>query len=189
MSVILILILFFVGYKKIIFTGSADRKYTFEQLKNNFLKNEDAFNSLAELFEANTTKKGKYTVVLSVVKNNKISLFLDPIVLDSRNKRLGAENMEIGSSKMDSILKALGWSKQLVNEFQLKLEHVNCNWIKTTQIYGRPIVIYPSHKGWGSYAYYIFNDPIDNSILQIHGRPLGEHGIAKRTFLVYSSAL
>lgn len=185
----LVLWVLYVGGSHMYFSGVFDTKFDREQLNDNFLKNEKTFNSLISLFREKTANVDGYTVALGVNRNNRISLNLYPVVIDPANKILGVDDVEIGAVKLDSILRVLNWSKVLLIEFKDKLKQVGCNWIRTTQIYGSPVDIYPSQNGWGSYSYLFFKEPVDSVIREIHGEPLGGSGLGNRAFLEYSSAL
>jgi hypothetical protein len=184
-----ILIIAYYFYRKAVFTGELDKKYTREQLVQNFVEHENDFSDLVILFKNKVPKNKEYTLSFGISKDGKISLIVKPVVIDPANKTIGGENLELGSDQLDTTLSNLGWTKDIVKNLANKLSKTNCNWIRTTEIYGNPIEIYPNQKGWGSFSYRVFEPPLSDSLLQIHGKPVSYSDFGKRTFIDYSSAL
>ncbi|MBN9383772.1 MAG: hypothetical protein J0H74_23650 [Chitinophagaceae bacterium] len=186
---IVVLCIIYYFYRGSYFTGKLDKKYTREQLVKNFNEHENDFTELVMLFNTYVYKKKEYNVSFGLGNGGRISLVLKPTVIDPASKIIGGEDLELGSAKLDTALLSLGWTKDTAKKIAEKLDRIKCDWIRTTEIYANPIEIYPNQKGWGSFTYRVFEYPLSDSLIQIHGRPISNSDLGKRTFIDYSSAL
>ena len=187
--VVCALALGFYCYGKLFFTGIFGKKYTRKELNKNFIQHEKDFSDLVILFNSRNSEGKEHIVSFGLGKGNKIKLRINPSVIDPKNAIIGGDNLEIGSPKLDSALTMLGWTNETIKLLRDKLFKTNCDWIRSTQIYGDPIEMYPDQGGWSSYVYRIFSMPLSDSLIQIHGKPISNSEFGKRTVLEYSSAL
>lgn len=179
----------FYCYRHLLFAGTFDKKYTREKLTENFVRNESKFDELVTFFNAKIINVKEQTVSFGLSKANKVSLIISPNVIDPANKTIGGNDLELGSPKLDSALVLLQWTNETVGALKDKLAKTNCDWIRTTEIYGKPVELYPNQKGWSSFAYRVFDMPLPDSLVQIHGRPISNSEFGRRVVLDYSSAL
>lgn len=187
--VISILFVVYFLYSRLVFNGGFDKKYSREELVKNFIHNEKSFFDLVEYFNSINPKEEGQTVSFGLGKKNTVKLYIYPTVIDPDNKILGRDDLTLDSKELDSVLIKLRWTNENVRTLRDKLLATKCDWIRTTEVYGNPIQIYPRQDGWGSYSYYIFDAPASDELIRIHGKPIGESGFGKRAFLEYSSAL
>lgn len=176
-------------YRHLIFSGTFDKKYTREELVKNFIQHESDFSDLITLFNAKVPKDKEQTVSFGLSKGNAFDLIIRPSIIDPANKIIGGNNLKLNSPKLDSALAVLGWTNETVKILKEKLSKTNCNWIRNTEVYGNPIEMYPNQSGWASYSYRIFNEPLSDSLIKIHGQPISNSDFGKRVTLDYSSAL
>jgi len=175
---------------RLVFSGTFDKKYTREELVKNFVQHETDFADLVAYFKSHVSESKEQSVSFGLSKGDKVNLIISPAVVDPANKIIGGNNLTVNSPKLDSALAALGWTNETVKTLKDKLAKTNCDWIRTTEIYGgNPIEMYPNQSGWNSYCYHLFNAPVSYSVLQIHGNPIGDSEFGKRVFLDYSSGL
>ncbi|HYH13616.1 MAG TPA: hypothetical protein VD794_00255, partial [Flavisolibacter sp.] len=132
--------------------------------------------------------KGR-TVSFGLSKEGGINLIIRHTVIKPSNKMVGGYDLEVGSQQLDSALAVLHWTNETVIDLKNKLARTNCDWIRTTEIYGKPVELFPRQSGWGSYAYRVFERPLPDSLLEVHGLPLSESDFGKTVFLDYSSVL
>jgi hypothetical protein len=149
----LIAILYSLGL--LAFSGAFDKKYSREELTDGFLKHEKDFSDVVYYFKSNIPANISYSVTFGFSSRKKVALYLYPFVIDLVNKIIGGEAMSIESSKFDSTLKVLGWSKITIATLQSKLAKTNCDWIRTAA-HSDKIEMYPNQSGWGSFTYIIW---------------------------------
>jgi hypothetical protein len=181
--------LFFYSYKNLFFTGSFDKKYTREELTQNFVKHENDFYNLATFFNEKVSKNKELKVSFGLGKGNKVNLILSPLTINLNNKIIGGENIEFDSPTLDSALAVLGWTNETLKHLREKLSKTNCDWIRTTEINSNPVEVYPNQKGWSSFSYQIFDVPISDSLKQIHGKPISNIEFGSKVVLKNTSAL
>ncbi len=170
------------------FSGTFDKKYSREELTNSFLKHEKEFLDVVTYFKKNVPTDISYSVTFGISSGKKISLYLYPSVIHPANKILGGEAVSMGSSKLDTALKILGWSKETIATLQSKLSKTNCDWISKSD-HRDQIKMYPNQDGWGSFTYCIWTMPITDSLIKDYGQPLSNNGFGQFVTLHYSAAL
>jgi hypothetical protein len=189
-AIVGVMLLGFLFYTRLAFSGMFDKKYTREELVENFVQHENDFADLVAYFKSHVSKIKEQTIAFGLSKGNRVSLIIYPAVIDPANKIVGGNDLTLNSSQLDSALAALGWTNDNLKKLREKLAKTNCDWICTTRIYGgNPIEMYPNQRGWSSYCYHIFNAPLADSVLQVHGKPLGASEFGKGVFLDFSTAL
>jgi hypothetical protein len=170
-----------------IFIGCFPRNVSKADAERNFIKNEQEFSSLVYYFESILPDSGKYNVKFGIgKKKDQIDLVVFPLNSDPI---IGGDGLELNSPQLDSTLALLQWDKETLTTLKTMLSKTNCQWIRTTDFYGQPIEIYFRSSGMGSYSYYVFQKPINDSLIQTHGKPIGDSSFGLRVVLKYSSAL
>lgn len=111
------------------FQGTFDKKYTREELTQNFTDHQQEFLDAVSYFKNNIPQKIDYTISFWQEGKNNVSLNLLPKVIAPKNKIIGASEVAADSPKLDSALKILGWSTLTVTTLRDKLEKINCNYI------------------------------------------------------------
>jgi hypothetical protein len=69
-------------------------------------------------------------------------------------------DLKLNSSKTDTLLHKLGWTKETLNTLKEKLDNANCISVKS----GEPCNIGFQRSGMGKYFYNIFDKPIADSL-------------------------
>jgi hypothetical protein len=171
------------------FSGAFDKKYTREELTENFIQNEKAFAEAGNLFVSKLPKLNDQKVLFGLSKGDKVSLLIIPTIVDSKTHITGGYDLELNSIQLDSALTTLGWTVETVTLLKEKLSKTNCDWISTTESLYHPIEIYPYQNGWGSFSYLIFDKPISDSLVRVFGRPISNSAFGRKVELNYTSAL
>ena len=171
------------------FQGTFDKKYTREELTQNFANHEKAFLDVVNYFKNNIPPKNEYSIAFWQKGENNVSLYLYPNVIDPKNKIMGASDVAVDSKKLGDVLKTLGWSRITLTTLRDKLKKTNCNYIRNIQYNDSIVDLSPYQSGWGSFTYRVWDKPIVDSLIPIHGNPLGNDSFAIKVVLNYSSAL
>ncbi len=79
------------------FSGAFDKKYTREELTQNFARHESDFRDLVTYFKSQIPPKLPYTIYMSQNGRNKISFYLSPVVIDPKNRIMGATDVKVDS--------------------------------------------------------------------------------------------
>lgn len=165
-----------------------DSTETREQLTDNFLTHEKEFLDLTSYF-SDLTKGIQQRVSFSVEENQKISLFISPIIYNSSNKAIGAENVRIESTELDSALKILHWDKNVLYELRKKLTSTNCDVIRTTEIKSHPLEMYCWKSDWFSFSFLVFPEELTSEQKKLYGKPMSETEFGHRVILSSTHAL
>lgn len=192
-TALIVIVLFFFGiyfYQRLSFSGVLDKKYTRKELTQNFTKHEAEFEDLVKYFRSNIPGDKELSVSFGLSSGNKVNLHLETPYGEPYHKVIGGNDLEFGSTSLDSALTELGWTNETTKILKEKLAKTKCDWIRTTEIYGgRPIEIYPDQSGWGSFSYLIFNSALSDSLIKIHGTTISKTEFGRKVVLDYNSAL
>jgi hypothetical protein len=140
------------------FDGAFDKKYSREELTQNFVAHENAFSDVEDFFWRRLLKGADFSVSFGLGRRGRVNLYLYPNVVDPANKVVGGNNLEIGSQELDSVLLKLGWTNEIVRALREKLAKTNCDWIRTLDGRDDRIEIYPSQSGWGVVHVFYISD-------------------------------
>lgn len=174
--------------------GFFDKTYNREELVDNFNKHEIYFQKIYEYFQSvisSTPHADMYQISFGLGKdNNHIAIALYPKMFDTSSKIIGSNNLRKGSIEFYSILATLGWSEDVVNIMEKQLSMIGCNVIRTVDYYGGcKFQIYPDQCGVNSYSYHIFENPLSDSLLCVHGKTISQSDFGKRVVLVNTTIL
>ena len=128
-----VLIVLFVGvaaFFSLSFSGVFDKKYTREELADNFNQHEKEFEELYICFVSVTSKDRLHSVSFSFGRHNKVNISLYPLNIRPENKALGGENLDLDSREMDTVLATIGWTKETVIKLRDKLSKIKCDEIR-----------------------------------------------------------
>jgi hypothetical protein len=189
LPIIIVVILFIIGYTYFGFSGTFDKKYSREWLVKNFVQNERSFEELANQFDSLVSRSKQSDLTFGLSGRNRINLTVYPAVVDPANKIMGGKDLEFGSPELDTLLAKLGWTIESVKMLRKRLSETNCDWIRVIGNRENSISIYPNQTGWGKYSYVVLKEPVPDSSQGTYGRPLTDSGFGKRVVLNYVSAL
>ena len=176
------------------FTGMLDKTYSREDVVENFIKYENEFAQLELYFNSKTPKsKKKQEITFGLGKEkNQIILSLYPMegVINNANPVIGGNDLELNSSKLDSVIIALGWTNETVDTLISKLSKTNCELIRTN-INHNSIEIFYKRSGLGLFSYSIFNQPLSEGSMDVYGKPINTNSsrFVNRVVVKYNSAL
>lgn len=142
--------------------GSFNKDYSVTDLKNNFNEKRNEINDLKMYFNG------------IVPKNRFVEIEFDN---DSTLTRLGIEaldttagdpygpmflewDLKLNTQLMDSILKPMGWTNEILKTLKQKLENANCIQIES----GEPSKIGFKRSGMKMYSFIVFENPIADSL-------------------------
>jgi|ERR1044072_347425 hypothetical protein len=176
-------------YAVLSFSRPFDNKYSDEELTKEFIAHEKEFADLATFFMANLPKNKKQTVYFGLGNGNRVNLNIYPTAFHPANKVIGGPDLKIGSPELDSALMVLGWTNYTVKMLRHKLSKTNCDWITVAEQPSPVVKIYPDANGRESFAYYIFDRPINDRLAKAYdGWRISNSGFGKRVILKYTPA-
>ena len=171
--------------KKFNFSEILGKKYTRQDLVENFMEHQNEFADLESYFNAHVPYNSDQTVRIELNGSRKVGL----TIYHDNAEPIGGY-MEINSPKMDTMLALLGWTKEIVLNITEKLSKINCEQISSTHLYGgEPIDIYLRQRGLGSYNYFIYKKPLSDSLIKYIGKPLTDTGLGSRVVISYTAPL
>ncbi|HEY1200421.1 MAG TPA: hypothetical protein VGE79_05550 [Niastella sp.] len=171
------------------FSGTFDNKYNSDALTKEFIAHEKEFSDLATFFITNLPKNKKQTVYFGLGSGNRVNLNIYPSVFNPATKVIGGPDLKIGSPELDSALAALGWTDYTAKMLRHKLSKTNCDWITVVEQPRTVIKVYPNPEGLESFAYYILDRPVNDTLAKIYdGWRISNSGFGKRVILKYTPA-
>jgi len=150
-------LLIFLGYVFFAFAtlGFDDGKfYSKQDLINNYNNKTQQLNDLKHY--VNSLVPADKSVDIEFDGNKRLFIFH---VVDNGTYESNWD-LKINSPKVDTLLKKLGWTKQILNTLKRKLDAANCISVKS----GEPCNIGFQRSGMGKYYYNIFDKPIPDSL-------------------------
>lgn len=141
-------------YAMTVFSGAFDKFYSTQDLIDNYNK------KAAEIAEiksyVNKMVPTNKSVDIELDGNRKISIFH---VVDNGNYDSNWD-IKLNSSKTDTLLQKLGWTKETLKLLKEKLDNANCISVES----GEPCKIGFQRSGMGKYFYILFDKPIADSL-------------------------
>jgi hypothetical protein len=149
-------IVIFIAYIVIIILalGGFDEDYSVTELKENF---ED---KKTEIYEVKNylNKIISPNKLVQIEFDNNTTLGIFHVKLDDKYE--SNWDVQIKSSKADTLLKKLGWTTEILKILKHKLDKANC--IAVTS--GEPCIIGFRRSGMGMYSFNVFDKPIPDSL-------------------------
>lgn len=145
--------------------GVFDKDYTPKELVENFNRKKKEIYTLKHYYNAIVPKNK--AVEIEFDGSNELSRFGIYTINANRNstsQEFLEWNLKISSSRMDSILSTIGWSRQTLKSIKEKLDNANCIEIES----GEPTKIGFKRSGLGMYSFNVFDSPISDSIRELH---------------------
>lgn len=157
-------ILVFIGWSLMIVSafGGFDEDYSVSDLKENFSKNRTEIYELKQFF--NEIVPNNRFVEIEFEDDNTLGRF-GIRVLDSTTENLNGPmfldwNLKTNTSKMDSLIESLGWSRETLILLKQKLDKADCIQIQS----GEPAKIGFKRCGIGMYSFNVFDQPIPENM-------------------------
>ena len=156
-------------------------------LERDFADRQREFEDLAKYFEAVTSQSAAYSITVGVDGN---SLVVEPRFgnIADRSRLLGGRRLERSSPRLDSALTAIRWDFSTLQGVRSRLDATGYSWIRTIPMYGNPVQIYDSPKGWFSCAFHVYPKIFADTTRQ-EWSFVGDSGFAGRTAVICSGAL
>ncbi|MFA7301960.1 MAG: hypothetical protein WC069_06640 [Candidatus Shapirobacteria bacterium] len=160
--------LIFVAYIVSIFVamGAFDRDYSVSDLKDNFNKKKPEIYELKKYFNE-IVPKNRF-VEIEFKNDNTLTRLgikaLDTSAGDPTEPMFLEWDLKINTSRMDSIIKPMGWTRETLRTLKNKLDDANCIQIES----GDPAKIGFQRSGMGMYSFRIFDKSIPDSLRSIY---------------------
>jgi len=159
-----LLLLTFIGYFVLIayvFNGF-EKDYSVTDLKNNFNEKKKEIYELKKYFNE-IVPKNRF-VEIEFDNDNTLFRFgiqvLDTTAGDPNGPMFLEWNLKTNTSRMDSIIKPLGWTREIFKILKEKLDKANCIQIES----GDPTKIGFKRFGMGMYSFNVFENSIPDSL-------------------------
>jgi len=134
--------------------GGFDKDYSVTELIENFEAKK------TEIYEVrnfiNKITPSNKLVQIEFEDNNTLGIFHVKV----EDKFESNWHVEIKSSKADTLLQKLGWTKETLKTLKDKLGKANCIGVKS----GEPCKISFQRSGMGMYSFNVFDEPIPDSL-------------------------
>lgn len=158
------------------------------QLKKDAIENAESFQLLVDGFTS-SLPDSNYIVTFGIVNGSNIELTYyknEGNIADKKN-HFGGQNLNLHSTELDKALKDLGWTYG--DKLTHGLKAIQCNYIRNTDRFEKPINIYNSPEGMVNSGYNVYPTAILDTVKAIHGEPIGQTDFLKRVYIITSSAL
>lgn len=165
-------LLIFMGYLFFVFSAFSfgDGKYYSKQdLVDNYIAKTKQINELSAYINSITPPNKQVDIEFDGNKR----LFIFHVA--ENGSRDSNWDLKINSSKVDTLLQKLHWTKQTLTTLKEKLDAANCISVKS----GEPCNIGFQRSGMGKYYYNIFDKPIPDSLKSQYS--------AGRTYIPYTA--
>jgi hypothetical protein len=173
----------------IIFPEIFGKNYQIKDAIENYVQNEPEFTDLVSYFNSKAPDPRKNRGVIFGLGDASDRITMGLYLLDGsvieKDPIMGGTNMKIGSSKMDTLLRRLGWTIETVSLLKEKLEKANC--INISSQDSESVSIDFRYSGWGLFSYSIFNQPLPDSLIDFYNGK-GDTVIGKKVVIKYSSS-
>ncbi|PKG42619.1 hypothetical protein [Psychroflexus sp. MES1-P1E] len=151
----------FIGWFLMIISafGAFDQDYSITELKENFEKNKTEIYELKRYFNE-IVPKGRF---VEIEFDNDNTLFRFGIKDISSSSPMFLEwDLKTNTSRMDSIIKPIGWTRETLKTLKEKLDNADCIQIES----GEPTKIGFKRSGMGMYSFNIFDQSIPENLKQ-----------------------
>jgi len=138
--------------------GAFDKDYSVTELKENFEKNKTEILELKQYFN-DIVPKNKF-VEIEFKDNNTLYRFGINTLGSSKSPMFLEWDLKTNTSRMDSIIVQLGWTRETFKTIKAKLDKADCIQIES----GEPTKIGFKRSGMGMYSFNVFNHPIPDSL-------------------------
>ena len=134
--------------------SSFDKDYSVTDLKENFEANKNEI--LDVKYYVNSITSGNNSVQIEFDDNTNLGIFHVKVADEFQNNW----DVEMNSNKADSLLNALGWTKENLRILKDKLDKANCIGVSS----GEPCEISFQRNGMGIYSFLVFDEPIPDNL-------------------------
>ena len=142
--------------------GGFDKDYSVTELKENFEKNKTEIYELKRYF-GKIVPENRF-VEIEFEDDNTLGRLgikaLDSTAGNPNDPMFLEWDLEINTSRMDSIIQPMGWTRETLRTLKDKLDNANCIQIES----GEPAKIGFKRSGMGMYSFNVFDQPIPDSL-------------------------
>ncbi len=160
------------------------------QLKKDAIDNERSFQLLVDGFTA-SLPDSNYIVTFGIRNGSNIDLTYyknEGNIADKKNHFEG-QNLDLHSIELDKAIRDLGWTYETVEKLTQGLKAIQCDYIRNTDWFGKPINIYNTPEGMVNSDYNVYPTEMLDTVKAAHGEPIGQTDFLKRVYVMTSSAL
>jgi len=146
--------------------GAFDKDYSVTELKENFEKNKTGIFELKQYFNE-IVPKNKFVEIEFKDDNTLYRFGITTFGLSKENSKspMFLEwNLNTNTSRMDSIIQQLGWTRETFKTIKEKLDNADCIQIES----GEPTKIGFKRSGMGMYSFNVFDHPIPDSLKAVY---------------------
>jgi hypothetical protein len=157
-------VVFYIGWIILLISafGGFDKDYSITDLKENFEKNKTGIYELKSYYNE-IAPKNRF-VDIEFKNDNTILRFgikaLDSTAGNVNEPMFIVRNLKISTSKMDSIINPMGWTRETLKILKEKLDNADCIQIAN----GVPTKIGYKRCGMGMYSFNVFDTPIPGNL-------------------------
>ncbi|HET6558604.1 MAG TPA: hypothetical protein VFG54_14895 [Prolixibacteraceae bacterium] len=142
--------------------GGFDKDYSVTDLKENFEKNKTEIYELKRYF-GEIVPENRF-VEIEFEDDNTLGRFgikaLDSNAGNPNGSIFLEWDLEINTTRMDSIIQPMGWTRETLRILKGKLDNADCIQIES----GEPAKIGFKRSGMGMYSFNVFDQPIPDSL-------------------------
>lgn len=164
-------------------------KNSVQQMREQVITKEKSFMRLVDDFES-SLPDSNYIVKFGIGKYNAVNLTYyknQGNVADMDH--FGGQNLYLHSPELDDAIKKLGWTYETIDKLSNGLKTIQCDYIRNTDWFGKPINIYNHQGGFVNSAYNIYPTEMLDSVAAAHGEAIGQTDFLKRVYIMTSAAL
>ena len=170
----------------LIFNGTFENKYTREEVIKNYFDHEAAIQKLTTYFISKYPEDRDLTFGPGEHSHSyAIGVTLPDGSVDPKRPPLGGPNLTVNSSEMDTVLSYLHWTPKTLDTLSELLEASNCHNIMSRD----PIRLQFSYSGFGLFEYYIFDQPLPDSVVRRYEDKFGDTVLRPNVVQIYRSSL
>lgn len=152
-SVLVVIPLLILGYFAIAF-GIFEKTYSKQDLIDNYNLKTKEIEELRNYI--NTIVPKNKTVEIEFDGKKTLGIF--HVIIDGKYD--SNWDIKVNSTKTDTLLQKLGWTKETLFTLKEKLDNANCISVEN----GEPFTVGYQRSGMGMYFYKIFNQPLNDSL-------------------------
>lgn len=165
-------------------------KQEHEQMKNQAIAKEELFKSFVDYF-ISSLPDSNYIVTFGVGHSNNVNItyYKNQGNIADKKNHYGGNNLRLHTPELDKAINDLGWTYVTINKLTQGLKAIQCEYIRNTDWFGKPVNVFNTPDGFVNSDYNIYPIEMLDTVRIIHGEPVGQTEFLKRVYIITSSAL